>query len=245
MKKTTLNNIIFLIFLLMKNNTINTMEKSNIQLDKIEKVYSQRDKKKLCPECHKRFENLARHMRIHTGEKPYQCNLCDKTFADKANCDRHEKTIHLDKTQNANTKKCPICSKMVTHLTRHQKTHTDERPFQCRFCEKKFSLNQNRFTHEKIMHLEQKSLKLCLICSKMVANLTRHQKSHTGEKSCYLTREQTHKYITNDLERKNNENAIMTNNYQNLIELEPLFDSTETLNLFQTITHPTSFNQLT
>ncbi|KAM8852653.1 early growth response protein 2b-like [Synchiropus picturatus] len=78
-----------------------------------------------CPaeSCDRRFsrsDELSRHLRIHTGHKPFQCRICMRNFS------------------------------RSDHLTTHIRTHTGEKPFSCDQCGRKFARSDERRRHLKI-----------------------------------------------------------------------------------------------
>ncbi len=107
------------------------------------------------------------HMRAHTGEKPYSCDICQSSYSTSSHLSRHKKTFqHLNNLKSTNVDEsndftvqkridkrekrysCDLCKKSYytsSHLSQHNKSAEHTR---------KVDVNEEKFSPEDFLFIQ-------------------------------------------------------------------------------------------
>ncbi|OXB68285.1 UNVERIFIED_CONTAM: hypothetical protein H355_007064 [Colinus virginianus] len=198
-------------------------------------VIVQSSNKKLlqCPKCDKKFDRIGKyesHTRVHTGEKPFECDICHQRYSTKSNLTVHRKKHSSDTDFHKKEHKCPYCNKLHAskktlakhvkrqickksftrrpHLEEHMILHSQDKPFKCTYCEEHFKSRFARLKHQEKFHLGPFPCDICGRQFNDTGNLKRHiECTHGGKRkwTCFIcgksVRERLHLRVHHDDKR--------------------------------------------
>nr|XP_039270805.1 zinc finger and BTB domain-containing protein 49-like isoform X1 [Styela clava]XP_039270807.1 zinc finger and BTB domain-containing protein 49-like isoform X1 [Styela clava]XP_039270808.1 zinc finger and BTB domain-containing protein 49-like isoform X1 [Styela clava] len=167
-----------------------------------------------CNVCDKSFVsiyNLRIHERIHTGERPYPCSFCSKTFSDPSTIRKH-----MLWHKGVKSKHCDICGKSFSTMTQvreHKRSHTKEKPYVCTECGKAYGYR---------------------------CDLKRHIREHTGDmigpcpdcgryfnhRGNFLSHLKTHRKKANPPQLKLQDSGLMTSDGRMILKAKLCDDTT-------------------
>ncbi|KAK0139124.1 Zinc finger and BTB domain-containing protein 7B [Merluccius polli] len=138
-----------------------------------------------CPVCQKIIHGagkLPRHMRTHTGEKPFQCSACGVRFTRYATLTSHICVIYVrdNARRGVHYQKLMDDAEVNDKLKIHMRKHTGERPYPCTHCPARF-LHSYDLKNHLSLHSGARPFE-CPLCHKAFAredHLQRHRKGHS------------------------------------------------------------------
>lgn len=118
-----------------------------------------------CGTCGEQFTD-AKKLRTHgrIHRKPNICKYCGKNFLKPSHMIRHERVHTGEKPFRC--EECGKCFHLSYLLNTHKNSHSGERPYICDLCGKGFGSPQTRSNHRRYVHAEPEQLCMCPDCGK-------------------------------------------------------------------------------
>ncbi|XP_048354685.1 zinc finger and BTB domain-containing protein 41 [Sphaerodactylus townsendi] len=158
-----------------------------------------------CPKCDKTFDRAGKyesHTRVHTGEKPFECDVCHQRYSTKSNLTVHRKKHNNEIEFHKKEHKCSYCNKLhatkktlLKHVKRFHPENAQEffsikkkksEGWKCDICSKSFTRRPHLEEH-MILHTQNKPFK-CSYCEEhfksRFARLKHQEKFHLGPFPC-------------------------------------------------------------
>lgn len=130
-------------------------------------------------ENHDKFKcySSQRNEFVHTNERPFSCEKCEKAFQTIWNLQAHQLTHSSFRPFKCN--QCPKKFKSKSVLKQHKLIHSEMKEFECDQCEKKFRRKGGLKQH-KLMHSEIKEFECpeCVKKFKSKSGLNQHKLIH-------------------------------------------------------------------
>ena len=120
----------------------------------------------VCPLTCATKSDLHQHLMTHTGEKPFDCNICGNSFRRRQHLANHMKVIHHVEPPSSQIKPetflqppaepkkftCDHCQRVFLKsesLSAHMRVHVKDKMYECPECGKKFHQSIDQINHMK------------------------------------------------------------------------------------------------
>uniref|UniRef100_A0A3Q3D9X9 C2H2-type domain-containing protein n=1 Tax=Hippocampus comes TaxID=109280 RepID=A0A3Q3D9X9_HIPCM len=114
-----------------------------------------------CDLCPKFRSQLAAHLQTHTDERPHLCDVCGRKFCRGYQLERHKLLVHVEgggEGGEDGSLPCKVCGKGLKTealLAAHSRAHSDDKPFRCTLCLRRFARLACLKRHQARAHLKE------------------------------------------------------------------------------------------